>query len=195
MLKYSKVFRKKRFNKKMDDSLLCIKDRQEPFSISYISAIATASGYGVDLNISSMSPDRKSIDLSISQNGSPIIQDLKIQAKCTYFYQPKKGYLPFKLKKKNYDDIRKNHNPHILVVINIPSENPFEWVTYNGNSTELKNNCYWYSLKGLDELKKEKESIMLHIPLTNRFDGSQLSKLMNLLYEGKVDSSNKCNRH
>lgn len=164
----------------MENSVLEVGGRQEPFSISYISAIATAAGYGVSLN-TSLNPDRKSIDLSIEQFGRPIIDVLRIQAKCTFHYLPKDNYLPFQIKKKNYEDIRLSKKPHILVVLNVPKECG-EWVFFNENSMELKYNCYWYSLKGLDELKKD--STVLRIPLENKLDILQLSRMMKLLYEG-----------
>lgn len=165
-----------------DRFLLCKGDRQEPFSVSYISSIATSTGYGVEPNMSCLNPDRRSIDLTITQQGYPIVQDLKVQAKCTYYHQPKGDYLPFKIKKKNFNEIKNNRNPHILVVANIPRECS-DWVKYNPGSTELRNNCYWYSLRGLEDL--EKGSTVLQIPLIQRFDNLQLSRLMNLLGEGK----------
>lgn len=166
----------------MNDSTLCINDRQEPFSVSYICAIATAAGYGVEIHNTATSPDRKSIDLTITQYGMPDYSDLKIQAKCTYHHNPKDDYIPFVVNKKNYNDIRRNKSPHLLIVVNVP-RSPEEWIIFNENSSILSYNCYYYSLRGLDEIDTETKT--LKIPLSNKFDTCKLNEIMNLLYGGK----------
>lgn len=167
---------------KINDGKLCLNDRQEPFSISYISAIATASGYGVDMHNTAINPDRSSIDLSITQTARPLIPELKIQAKCTYHHKPEKNHMPFKIEKKNYDDIRENVNPHLLVIVHVP-EVSSKWVVCNENSTILSHSCYFYSLKGLEEIKTKTKT--LKIPLSNQLNPDKLTWIMSLLRKGR----------
>lgn len=168
----------------MDSNTLCVNDRQEPFSVAYIGAIAAASGYGFTVLNGATNPDRCSIDaqISIPYSRDIWLQDLKVQAKCTYYHKPKKTYFPFDIDKKNYDDIRLNRSPHLLVVVNVP-KTPSEWVSFNDGSTELKYNCYYMSLKGLGEIDTGQKT--LHIPLTNTLSINRLSEIMGLLADGK----------
>ena len=175
----------------MDSYVLCVKDRQEPFSISYIGSIAAAAGYGFDSPNGTTNPDRSSIDCNVSTpNPRVLFRTLNIQAKCTYHHEPNETYIPFKIKKKNYDDIRLSPNPHLLVVVNVP-RNINEWVFFNDKSTELRYNCYYMSLKGLGELGideetgRDRQSKIIHIPITNKLDVDRLSEIMNLLRDGK----------
>ena len=168
----------------MQSRILCINDRQEPFSTAYIGAIAATAGYGFTVLNGATNPDRCSIDaqISIPTTRDVLIQDLKVQAKCTYYHEPKEKYFPFTIERKNYDDIRLNKNPHLLVVVNIPKP-PSEWIVFNNNSIELRYNCYYMSLKGLADMHTESKT--LHIPLTNILSAARLSEIMGLLADGK----------
>lgn len=168
---------------------LHLNDRQEPYSIAFIGSIVATAGYSFQAFNSATNPDRVSIDaqISIPEIKDVLIQDLKVQAKCTYYHQPKEGYLPFKINKKNYDDIRLNRNPHLLLVVNIPKSNN-EWVLSNDRSLELRYNCYYLSLVGLDEIAGDSKT--LRIPLGNVLTPGRLSEIMDLLSEGKFIKHN-----
>lgn len=170
----------------IDESLLCIGDRQEPFSLAFVGTIAASSGYGFQALNGATNPDRSSIDMMItSKNNKALWQDLKIQAKCTYYHEVKGNYLDFKIKKKNFNDILTNRSPHILVVVNVPRP-PSEWVIFNEKSCTLLYNCYWYSLKGLEPI--DKGSKVLKIPSSNVLNKDSLSRIMGLVSEGKFVS-------
>jgi hypothetical protein len=170
----------------MQSNVLCVNDRQEPFSTAYIGAIAAAAGYGFTILNGATNPDRCSIDaqISIPNTRNILIQDLKVQAKCTYHHEPKKTYFPFEIEKKNYDDIRLNRNPHLLVVVNVPRI-PSHWILFNDNSMELMYSCYYMSLKGMGEMDVGKKTKVIRIPISNILNTSRLSEIMSLLAVGK----------
>ena len=177
--------------KKLDVSIKGQLDRhgrQEPYSISYTSAIATAAGYGVEIPATQISPDKRSTDLTITQYNLAIVEDLKVQAKCTFAKTPnlKKGYLSFTFDRiKNYNDLKNKKSPHILVVVHVP-EDINKWVSFHDNSIELYHNAYWMSLRGMEDTDQQTKTI--RIPLENRFTTESLTYLMNLLYYGKFVS-------
>ena len=168
----------------MYSNVLCINDRQEPFSVSYIGAIAAVAGYGFTVMNGATNPDRCSIDalISIPTTRNILCQHLKVQAKCTYYHEPKSTYFPFDIDKKNYDDIRLNRSPHLLVVVNVPRP-PENWILVNEKSMELRYNCYYMSLRGLGDINTDSKTI--RIPIDNILSADRLSEIMHLLAVGK----------
>lgn len=88
-------------------------------------------------------------------------------------------------KMKNYNDLRKNNlrQPRILVVVCIP-ENYQDWIEYHDDSLTLYRNVFWLSLEGKNEISNT-SSVTLDIPLTQRFNATVLSQMMEKIARGK----------
>ncbi len=138
----------------VDYPLLHITDREDIFSFAYLLAVIGSAGY----NYGKDYLDRDSEDLYVKHatknNFIPLYKRLGIQVKCTYRYQINdKGFIPFQLKRKNYDDLRLTFEPHILVVVTVPHE-LLGCTVFGNDHLLLKHRAYWMSLNNHPPLKK-----------------------------------------
>lgn len=85
---------------------------------------------------------------------------------------------------KNYNDLRKTNVqiPRILVLVRMP-ENPDKWIKEQNDCIELYRDVYWVSLKGFPE-KLNTTSVTIDIPVTQRFNATELTRLMNCIADG-----------
>lgn len=169
-----------------DYPLLHITDREDIFSFAYVLAIIGSAGY----NYGKDYLDRDSEDLyvkhSVNNNFVPIYKRLGVQVKCTYHYKINdKGFIPFKLKRKNYDDLRLTFEPHILVVVTVPHE-LLGCAIFGNDHLLLKHRAYWMSLQNCSPLPDDNQaSVTVHVPANQEFTVEELHKLMAMVAKGK----------
>lgn len=99
--------------------------QMEQFNIAYVLAITAKAGF----NHAVPAVDDHSVDLAISaefptEKGKRSDPEIKLQLKSEGNIQIRNGMVSYTLKKKNYDDLRKNcANPRYLVVCDLPKKN------------------------------------------------------------------------
>jgi len=170
----------------VDHPLLHMTDREELFSLAYILAITSSAGY----NHGRDNLDRDSADLYVRHHSIgdfiPRYQSLNIQAKCTWDYEVnKKGDIPFEISRKNYDDMRRSSQPHILVLVTVPKE-LIGCTEFGKDHLLLRHRAYWVSLHDLPPLKRDnQEDVTVYIPLKQEFTVESLHSLMAMIVEGK----------
>ena len=165
----------------MTDQLLTIPDQQEALSRVYAHAVAARAGYDTATPVL----DRDSVDLTVHAGGAmrPAL-DFQLKATTT-LGEPRDGYVRFRLKVKNYDDlIEETQTPRLLMVLDLPSERD-EWLTIADECLVLRRRAYWLSLAGRPETANT-ESVTVNIPITNRFDVASLRNLMDQSREGRI---------
>ena len=162
-----------------------ITQKQEQFSIAYISALAATLGF----NPGTFKVDDDSIDISFKSKGySGKVRrnpQIDIQLKCTKAKPNKDGVLPFPLPVKNYNDLRDEYqnNPTYLVVLIVP-ENENNWIENRENDMLLRNKAYWFSLRNMPETDND-STVTIHIPTKNVLTSDSFKKLMDYASEGK----------
>ena len=128
--------------------------------------------------------DRDSVDLHIRARGkldpasTRISPQLAVQLKAHVQDPLTEGTFDFRLKLKNYDDLRdvRPAIPKILVVFIMPKD-PEKWVILSEDEMLLRRCAYWCSLLGLPESKNEKVQDIV-LSRKNVFDGKALYNLM-----------------
>lgn len=161
--------------------------QMEQFSEAFVCAIVAQAG----CNHSKPVVDDHSIDLNLSKNmpeqSDFLVFDpmICIQLKSTAVSEITGDTLKFRLKMKNYNDLRKCHlqKPRILVVVCIP-ENSEDWIDYHKDSLILYRNAFWISLDGRPEISNT-TSVTLDIPVAQRFDAKILSEMMEKVAKGE----------
>lgn len=162
-----------------------ITQKQEQFSIAYISALAATLGF----NPGTFNVDDDSIDISFKSKGySGKVRrnpQIDIQLKCTKAKPNTNGILPFALPVKNYNDLRDEYqnNPTYLVVLIVP-ENENDWIENRKNDMLLRNKAYWFSLRNMPETDND-STVTIHIPTKNVLTSDSFKKLMDYASEGK----------
>lgn len=157
--------------------------QKEQFNIAYMYALGAHAG----LNPGHLNVDDDSIDLMFQGKGykakvrNPQIQ---LQLKCTSSANIDDGMLKFKLKKKNYDDLRGEDVvvPRYLAVLVVPG-NKDEWLIHGDEYMSLHKTCYWYSLRTLPE-SMNRDSVTINIPLEQRLTTRSLLQLMEAASKG-----------
>ena len=157
-------------------------DQKEGLSLVYVRALATRAGFSTSVP----SPDRDSVDLQI-QAGGPHRPALDLQLKATTgLGEPQAGFLPFRLKIKNYSDLRvETQTPRLLVVLELP-EDESRWMTLTTEELVLRRRAYWLSLQqGYEEVVGQ-QTVTVHIPEDNVFDVNALRTLMERSRSGEI---------
>jgi len=134
--------------------MLTPNDIKQEISFLFVHALATRLGYSFERTCI----DRDSIDATICAKGKlpgskGVILSPKIDVQLKATEQECSGiHIPFKISKKNYDDLRQNAMvPRVLVVIFlIPGIN---WVDYDVEKISLYGKGFWVSLKGMDAIE------------------------------------------
>ena len=131
----------------MTDNLLTTPDRQEALSRVYAHAVAARAGYVTAV----YEADRDGVDLRI-QAGGAMRPALELQLKATVnLGEPSDGHFRFRLKRRNYDLLRKPaQTPRLLVVLDLP-EDKDQWMTITANELILRHRAYWLNLKGAEK--------------------------------------------
>lgn len=153
-------------------------DVKERLSIAYIYAISTIAGFGVD----EIKVDRDSIDVEVRANDYLLPESkmkgtkLALQLKATSARPNGDDTFSFRVKRKNYDDLREpSMLPRLLIVYLLP-EDCMQWCNHGEDATQLQTCAYWYNLYGSPKI--DTESTTIHIPKINVFSPSALRKLM-----------------
>lgn len=152
--------------------------QMEQFNIAYVLAITARAGFNHSVPV----VDDHSIDLAISaefptEKGKRSDPEIKLQLKSEGNIQIKNGIVSYTLKKKNYDDLRKNcANPRYLIVCDLPKK-PSQWLSHKKKFMTLKRHCYWISLKDFPAISN-KSSVTLKIPVNQRFTTDVLIQMI-----------------
>lgn len=102
-----------------EDALLSGDDVESALSIAYVQAIAAQAGYTCG---EPPGPDRDSIDLQIAAGGT-MRPKLDLQLKASINLVRQETEFRFRLKLKNYNDLRvETQTPRILVVLDLPKD-------------------------------------------------------------------------
>ncbi len=158
--------------------------KMEHFSKAFIKAYAAPLGF----NHSELEFDNDSIDLKLigrDYTGDYRSPEIHIQLKSTCDPFHKDGYLPFQIKRKNYEDLRGSNIafPRYLFVYSFPN-NEIDWLVEKPTNIELFNNGYWISLRTAPSLGKKKSKV-LHIPKSNLITKDVLKQMMELASNGQ----------
>lgn len=157
----------------------------ELFSIGYITAIAAASG--CDIQRSRTDDDSIDVYLSSRQPGRPRI-DFQVKATTT-IADTRSGAMsfPFRLKSKNYNDLRLMEAdfmvPRLLIVLLMP-ERTVDWIEHGDRHALLRHNSYYLNLAGLPALSGNTHTVQ--VPWANGFTVESLRSLMNFVAVNKV---------
>ncbi len=164
-----------------------INQQKEQFSLAYIHAVASATGYSVyDPRV-----DDQSVDIGLMGYEQGTFCDdprLEVQAKCTGapVYINGNTMLSFPLKRKNYEDLRKNTGvPRILVVMVVPTL-VNDWLIQSGTDLTLKHCGYWTTLRGLPPIDDpDQETLNVHLPVENMFCSDAIRDIMQRIADGR----------
>lgn len=135
--------------------------------------------------------DRDGIDGRIYARGklsneaafqSPIIG---FQLKATSSIQDSSDPIHFKLKQKNYEDLRaRSVHPRYLALFLLPEE-PEDWLQLDDNEMVLKRCMYWHSLAKAPPSSNETSTTVL-VSRTNLLDVRALQALMHAASRGET---------
>jgi len=160
-------------------SAMDLSTQKEQFSIAYIHALSAVAG----LKLDRYSIDDDSIDVLLSRAGrrSP---HLSLQLKCSSNIDLKPDHFSFRIKLKNYDDLRrKTMVPRILAVLHVP-EALDDWLSENSDHILLRHRAYWVSLLGEVEINATKpedwqeKKITVRVPRSNLLNPARLGMMM-----------------
>jgi len=169
-----------------DHPLLHITDQEDVFSFAYVLAVIGSAGY----NYGKDYLDRDSEDLYVKHRASrtfiPMYKRLGLQVKCTYnFKQNSNNSIPFKLARKNYDDLRTSSEPHILVIVTVPRELR-GCAEFGDDFLVLRNRAYWVSLKNLPPISDDNQAnVTVYVPIGQEFTIESLRNLMTMIAKGE----------
>jgi Domain of unknown function (DUF4365) len=157
--------------------MMDISQRKEQFSIAYVRAIASVAGF----TVSRPDTDEDSEDMILSGRiveGVPSRPKIVLQLKCTSEDVLRKDEVVYRLKRKNYDELRLTGLilPRILVVVHIPRSEE-EWLRHTEDELALRRCGYWLSLFGMPETTTA-SLVTVRLPRVNVFDVAGLRSLM-----------------
>jgi hypothetical protein len=154
-------------------------EQKQQLSVAYVHAVAARAGYTCQVQ----TVDEDSVDVLIGARGYGHDQDvvrsprIEVQLKATSSLRLGATHLSFRLKRKNYDELRvKTLIPRLLLVLLLP-ENPAEWLETNEECMISRRCAYWLSLLGMPETSNT-STISVRLPRSQRFDVEQLQGLM-----------------
>ena len=144
--------------------------QKEQFSLAYVHAVATVAGF--DLGRFNVDDDSVDVVLKASDRlGDLDGLHLSLQLKCTQNLAGNADNWSFRLKRKNYEDLRRvsTHLQTLLVVLHVPVEVD-EWLQWGPDEMTLKRRAYWVSIRGRPTLPPGQASATVQIPRRNVFD-------------------------
>ena len=161
-----------------------LNQRMEQFSRAYVKAVAAVAGFAWY----QPSVDDDSIDLGLARRGgagtvkSP---RLELQVKCHAAATPVEPDFGFRLKLKNYDDLRaETEVRRILVVVLVPDELA-DYLGEDEGQLALRRCGYWLSLRGAAPTANE-TGATVRIPRAQRFTVEALQGIMDRLGRGEL---------
>jgi hypothetical protein len=144
--------------------------QKEQFSVAFVRAVAAVAG----VKVLRSSVDDDSIDIGLERTGG-CAPKLDLQLKCTADAVPTVGDIPFQLKIKNYDDLRRQTiAPRWLVTLFVPSL-AANWLAISADPAEmvLRHCAWWESMTGKPDLENT-SSVTVHLPRKNVFTPESL---------------------
>ncbi len=161
-------------------------EQKQQLSLAYLHTVASAAGYACYVP----SVDDDSVDRGLAARGpvrgvleSPRIE---VQMKSIARAPLKEGESAFtyRLKRKNYDDLRGLHMvPRLLVVMLLPRDRA-EWVSQEEQGLTSRYAAYSLSLFGMPA-RTNASTISVTIPRRNLFSVASLRRLMADASQGK----------
>lgn len=166
----------------MNAPTLSVPDQQEELSRVYVKALAARAGFSTSVP----EPDRDSVDLRVMARG-PRRPALDLQLKATAnLAVPESGFLRFRLKAKNFNDLRvETQTPRLLVLLELPQDES-RWMTVTSEELILRRRAYWLSLQQDGGASADQQTITVHIPDTNILDVTALEALMEQSRRGDI---------
>lgn len=160
-----------------------LSQRKEQFSEAYVHAVATVAGY----RLSPPNVDDDSVDWTIAARGgggtlrSP---KLDIQLKCTGDDDRPDDVMPFRLSRKNYDDLRwpDYQVPRMLVVVVVPTDIS-QWLNHTEDELALRRCGYWTSIRGRAPTPNT-STVTIDLPRTQQFTVAELTGIMGRVGSG-----------
>jgi hypothetical protein len=157
--------------------MMDISQRKEQFSNAYVRAVASAAGFSV----STPNVDDDSVDMTLCArivDGVASRPKIDVQLKCTSEDVLRHREVLYRLKRKNYDDLRLADlvAPRLLVVVLVP-ESDEEWLRQTEDELSLRRCAYWASLLGKPEATNTGR-VTVRLPRDNVFGVAQLRGLM-----------------
>jgi hypothetical protein len=162
-----------------------LNDQKCAFSEAWLRAVAAAAGFGVQ---GGTQPDDQSVDITVSSKRKGIASNprLDVQLKCTADDLGAEAEISFKLKPKNYDDLRDANVsvPIILVVVQVPMS-PAQWLVPGTDKLEAFRAAWWISLRGYPASGySENTNVPIKMPQAQRFTRLALVDIMARLGTG-----------
>ena len=158
----------------MDDN-----QRKAELSFSYLSALCAIAGFTCQRG---PTPDEDSIDATVRTRGSnrPVF-DVKLKATSSPEWHA--DGLHFRLRRKNYDDLKEDRTlKAILVVLELPAASE-EWVDCSAERLIIRRCAWWEWLWGYPDI--ERDSRVVVIPESQRFDLDAMFLLMDRIRLGE----------
>lgn len=156
--------------------------RKEDLSIAYLSAVAAQASVDFEM----LHHDQDSVDcmlkkVVVMEDGREFRSSLHVQLKSTSsrnLYSIGERVITYKLKKKNYDDLRKRGtNEIILCLLVLPEESEKPWVECSDEELLLHGRMYWCSLRDKPDATQE-DKVPVELPKDQLLDSSALDALM-----------------
>ena len=161
------------------ERMLSLNDIKEELSYAYVHAVASKEGFACER----ISKDRDSVDVTIRAKGrlsneSKLMSPtLDLQLKATAEPEIVDDRIVFDLNMKNYDELRvRAPSPRLLVVLALPAEQE-EWLSVDAEQLVSRRCCYWYSLRGAEEIDNE-STTRIKIPASQVFSPNRLREFM-----------------
>lgn len=159
---------------------------KEDISISYISAVCAYGGISYEkLHHDDDSTDgilRKQIT---RKDGCKYNAELRIQLKCTSShsqYSDNGKTITYRLKVKNFNDLRALSTTPIILGLLILPENQDEWIQWSTEELLLKGCMYWASFSQKEESKNQ-EWVTVTIDKEQVVNTSTLCEILNAIAE------------
>ena len=162
----------------MTDAILNDNERKAELSYAYLAALSAIAGYTCQKG---PQPDKGSVDAIVMSGGSMASQ-FDVQLKATSSPNRLKDGLHFRLKRKNYDDMRRDRTCRIyLVVLELPAEST-QWLECSTEELLLRRCAWWQSLSGYPEIDTKTKVVV--IPESQQLDVDAMRGLMDLARQG-----------
>jgi hypothetical protein len=130
--------------------MLTENDIKEELSFAFVHAVAARAGFSCEI----VRKDRDSVDMHIFARGQLhpastfVSPALAVQAKASVIEPLPEDTFDFRLKMKNYDDLRRRSLiPRVLVVLVLPRD-PAAWLSLSAEELVLRRCAFWRSLLG-----------------------------------------------
>jgi hypothetical protein len=161
-------------------------EQKQQLSLAYLHAVASTAGYACYVP----SVDDDSVDRGLAARGrlqgileSPRI-DVQLKSVVRTPLAEGEDAFSYRLKRKNYDDLRGVHMvPRLLVVLLLPQD-PAEWVEQNHERMISRYAAYYLTLFGMPA-RENVRTVSVTIPRRNLFSVANLRRLMAEASRGK----------